>query len=1193
MKKLISYLCLIGILISTVAVFSVCVGAQTETAEPISVWDGTVGTDFDGGKGTADDPYLISSAKTLAYLAKYVNDGGATANTYYKMTCSMDLDDISWTAIGKYYPNSLSGAKFFFGTFDGSGHVIYNLNSSTAGDNGYYMAGLFGLVYGGVKNVGIESGTVSVTQSTGYGGGIAALFKCVNNVAVISNCYSKATVTDETPNGNAFIGGIVGGMTDSAKISGCVNYGNVENVSKGGAICGIAVGTTTIENCFNVCTQTNYIVANKADTVTVTNCNSTAPVCASGEYFITATERGALWGAKITSADMTLDESISIRYYAEISGSKYETKQMTFVMNDRTVTVGGALTENTDRSEYVFVFDGVAPQNIGDNISATLVLNGKNCATKTDYTIAEYLKNISKKTASSALKTLVADILEYGAAAQLYVGYKTDALVNADNSGMTEFTVLTSAYEKELSASTSDIALVAAGINFANVNRLYYKVKATSVSGVSIRIGDESYTKLESSGEYYIVYTNAVAPTYFDTVYTVELQVNGSTVQTLKYSVAAYVYSMQNNTDNANMAGLAKALYNYGVAARAYAAERIGEGGGHYISALTFQNSGESNFRIPNLITTNDGKVFAFANDRRQSVMDDADIQWICYSVADDGVNFSEIEYLLCEEGWRYIIGAAVYDEVNDNIMLFYQSHIMTDEVRDAYWNLSIEERAKHPLGHAIIESSDGGKTWTSRAINMPQVLIESEERYVSTHGASAGIQLKNGEHEGRLVVAGKVGWGNLNSVRQEDWVLMGCLIYSDDYGKTWKLCEDTMPVGTDETTLCELPDGTLYISSRTISNKLGRTVGYSYDGGQTLEDIRFDDSLEVQSQLGVKGSLICVENYDGKGNSLTLFSSLNSPSPFRRGASIWLSYDEGETWSDIVTIDSGYTSYTEMCYNKVTKKITIVYELGEENCYDMGMQIETFDIEWLLVTKRPNESLRQTDPVDENVTAELVTDGLLVQLNGDGMVNFTTDKTWKNSIGQTNAQASTGTACVVQSALNGEDVMSFDGMSGITVSGLNQLTGDITYFIVYKSDIASFVGADSEPTLFKTTHSNGIRTFVRSMPDSMTTYLTGGYYVEAEEFIDTGWHILAVTWSGANEDTALISQFMDGNDSVKFEVGAYAQRNITQSGTQTIAPDFSGDVAEVLIYNRALSDTEVAATGMALAEKFGLEWNI
>ena len=198
---------------------------------------------------------------------------------------------------------------------------------------------------------------------------------------------------------------------------------------------------------------------------------------------------------------------------------------------------------------------------------------------------------------------------------------------------------------------------------------------------------------------------------------------------------------------------------------------------GYHMTDVTFQNSGVSNFRIPSLITTNSGKVFAFANDRRQTVMDDAEIQWLCYSVADDGINFSDVKYLLCEEGWCYIIGTAVYDAVNDNIMLFYQSSIKTQAAKDAYNALSDAQKAKKPLGNAIIESSDGGNTWTSRAVNMPKTLVHTKS-YITTHGSSAGIQLKHGEYAGRLVVAGKAGAGNLNSVRQKDWQLTGCLIY-------------------------------------------------------------------------------------------------------------------------------------------------------------------------------------------------------------------------------------------------------------------------------------------------------------------------------------------------------------------------------------------------------------------------------
>ncbi|MGM9684530.1 MAG: exo-alpha-sialidase [Eubacteriales bacterium] len=611
----------------------------------------------------------------------------------------------------------------------------------------------------------------------------------------------------------------------------------------------------------------------------------------------------------------------------------------------------------------------------------------------------------------------------------------------------------------------------------------------------------------------------------------------------------------------------------------------------NYMSDLTFRNTQESNFRIPNLITTNDGRMFAFCNDRRNTVDDNADIQWLCYAVSEDGGNnFSDVRYLLKDEGWCYIIGAAVYDAVHDNIMLMYQAYIKTEAARTAYNALSEEQKAEKPLGNAIIESNDGGVTWKCRSFVMPKVLVEPKS-YISTHGSSAGIQLKNGEYAGRLVIAGKAGSGNLNSVRRQDWDLVGCLIYSDDYGKTWKQCLNSMPHGTDETTVCELPDGTLYISSRMISNSYGRYVGYSKDGGRTLSDFRQDSTLEVQTGVGVRGGLLCIDDYDGKGNSLTLFSSLNSSTPFRRNLCIWISYDNGETWTDKTVIDPGLTSYGELCYNPTTGKISIMYEWGTVNCYSDGIKIDTFDTDWLLSHSVPNTSLRNVPPIGEGITAELVTDDLILQLNGDGISDFAATKVWYNSVSNVNTDISNGTAAVRENALNGESVMSFDGTSGLTVSGLDKLTGDITYFIVYKSNVASFVGSTDEPVIFRSTHANGLKTSVKPMYDSLCTQLTGGYFAVAEEFIDTDWHIVAVTWTGGDEQTALLSQFTDGNTTVKFEVGSLALKKSDAKGVQYIAQSFDGEIAEILVYNRCLDDSEVASTGMALAEKFGLTW--
>ncbi|HBF14218.1 MAG TPA: hypothetical protein DDW30_00755 [Clostridiales bacterium] len=609
-----------------------------------------------------------------------------------------------------------------------------------------------------------------------------------------------------------------------------------------------------------------------------------------------------------------------------------------------------------------------------------------------------------------------------------------------------------------------------------------------------------------------------------------------------------------------------------------------------YMETYPFENAGESNFRIPAMLATNAGKLFAFCNDRRKSVSDNAEIQWLCYAVSEDGgESFSEVRYLLCEEGWTYIIGAPVYDAVHDNILLFYQAYLRTDAARQAYAVLTDEEKAKKPTGNAILESADGGNTWTSRAVNMPKALV-TPGTVISTHGASTGIQLKNGEHAGRLVVAGKAGSGTLDSKRQKNWQLVGCLIYSDDYGKTWKSSLNAMPMGTDETSVCELSDGTLYISSRTILNACGRTVAYSRDGGRSLRDFRFDRSLEVQLGDGVHGGLATVPNYDGKGNTLTLFTSLNSTSPFRRNLCIWASFDEGKTWSKKTVIYPKLASYAELCYNPATGLISVMYEYGIANCYANGIRILTVSVDWLLENATDNVSLRDEEPLTGTLTPQITEASLLLQLNGDGAEGIA-NGIWYNSIGAANGTVAKGAGVTVgKTTLNGETVLSFDGTGGVSVSGLGTLTGDTTYFIVYRSAAESYIGG-KEQSLFRSTHAGGIFSSFKPAFDALCTTVQGGYYVPAEEFVDTEWHIVAVTWHGENEADAVLTQFTDGNLTRNFEVGYLAARHGSTAGVQTIAPDLACDVAEVLVWNRCLSDREVAETGLALAEKYGLTW--
>lgn len=625
-----------------------------------------------------------------------------------------------------------------------------------------------------------------------------------------------------------------------------------------------------------------------------------------------------------------------------------------------------------------------------------------------------------------------------------------------------------------------------------------------------------------------------------------------------------------------------------------FAVNAFADNKGYFDSQAVFETGGSSYFRIPNIITTNSGAVFAFCNDRQDSVSDSAPVQWISYSVAKDGKNFSEPEYILNRKDWGYYIGAAIYDAVNDNIMLVYTSAILSDDAKAKYNAMSDAEKAQNPIGNAIIESSDGGKSWSCRSIMLPESRVYPYKT-LNLHGASAGIQLKYGEHAGRLVFAAKsTSTNTVSTVKNYGKECVAMMMYSDDFGKTWKVSLNAMPAYTDESTLCELPDGSIYMSSRAISNDNGRYVAVSTDGGKTLSDKKFDKSFEVLCEYGIKGSVINIPDYNGKGESLTLFASLNTPSVIRRNLCVWISYDEGQTWTGKTVIDSGLCGYADMTYNPNTELISIAYERGDRDWYTDGIAVATFDIDWLLSSSVPNTPLRGTTDIDENTTPKLITESLIGQFNGEGLKDFEGKGIWYNSANissSVDATAMVKKPDVTENALNGYKALTFNGENTVSIPTSNLINGNMTYFIVFKSDVKK---ADDQ-TLLYCDNSNGIRTVLGSVSESVTSYYAEGmyYYVQGREYIDTEWHIVAVTWNGDNANSAMLTQYTDGNVSLKYEIGKNVVRKNDNGGNITLGSQFEGSIAEVLVYNSCLDDTAVASIGLMLAEKYELTWSL
>ena len=164
------------------------------------------------GKGTADNPYTISSPAELIYMAEQVNNDSKSINYYYQKVIQLTQDiDLNGTelSIGVYEK------EYFYGTLDGNGHSIKGLKIENK-DQDY--VGLFPYLakYATVKNLTLEEPVIETKGSR-----VGALAGYSNN-ANIENCH----VIDAEISGITNVGGLIGEL----------NGGNITNCSATGII---------------------------------------------------------------------------------------------------------------------------------------------------------------------------------------------------------------------------------------------------------------------------------------------------------------------------------------------------------------------------------------------------------------------------------------------------------------------------------------------------------------------------------------------------------------------------------------------------------------------------------------------------------------------------------------------------------------------------------------------------------------------------------------------------------------------------------------------------------------------------------------------------------------------------------------------------------------------------------------------
>ncbi|MFD6996777.1 exo-alpha-sialidase [Streptomyces mirabilis] len=393
--------------------------------------------------------------------------------------------------------------------------------------------------------------------------------------------------------------------------------------------------------------------------------------------------------------------------------------------------------------------------------------------------------------------------------------------------------------------------------------------------------------------------------------------------------------------------------------ARADAADTADASGALFEQQVLFrasQDPGYACFRIPAVVRNTHGTLLAFAEGRVHDCGDAGDIDIVVKRSTDGGRTWGPLQVVNEGAGDTHGNPAPIVDRETGRIVLAETYNTGRTDGRGCDVPC---DRTPH-----LQYSDDDGLSWSAPRDLSAEILPPNWNSWYAT-GPVHGIQLTRGRHAGRLVFGVNTETWNGSRVTANN----AALITSDDGGDHWRIgASDSWPIAEDgtfrqkpsELTLTERADGSVLVSGREQDGTdLGhRTQTVSRDGGDSFtapfRDLPGLYAPQVQGsvlRLGDRILLACPGDPDR-----------------RRTMMIRSSYDGGRTWDSVdrgtvVTTDwSGYSDLVGIGGGAVG----LLYEGGAVDARD-EVRFARFAEGWLTPRRGPDPTTadlaRQAEP--------------------------------------------------------------------------------------------------------------------------------------------------------------------------------------------------------------------------------------
>ena len=324
-------------------------------------------------------------------------------------------------------------------------------------------------------------------------------------------------------------------------------------------------------------------------------------------------------------------------------------------------------------------------------------------------------------------------------------------------------------------------------------------------------------------------------------------------------------------------------------------------------------------YRIPAIVKSKSNTLLAFAEARKaRSNGDSGDIDLVVKRSSDNGKTWSK-QITIWNDGQNTCGNPVPIVDDRGRIHLLMTLNFQTDK-----WGAITNGTGEDSRRPYYTYSDDDGITWAQPVEITPSVKKEKWDWYAT--GPCHGIQIQKGIHKGRLVAP------NYFTTRESGKVTSySHIIYSDDYGKTWKPGEPTPVGGVGECSVAEIGEGTLMLNMR-ADEGFYRKSCTSIDGGLTWSSPQISiDQIDCKCQ----GSILSI------GGAVFLSNAASATE--RINMTIKKSTDNGKNWKGQYTVYEGNSGYSDIV-ELSDSQIAIIYEGGEKR-YTDGLAFKVVSI--------------------------------------------------------------------------------------------------------------------------------------------------------------------------------------------------------------------------------------------------------